>query len=1299
MANKITAPEMFDFKKPDEWEKWIRRFGRYRMACDLHRKSEEIQVNTLLYAMGDAADDVMTTFVFGDEGDRLKYDKVKEKFDQYFLVRRNVIYERAKFNQRTQADETAEEFITSLHCLAEHCNFGALKEEMIRDRIVVGVKDATLSEKMQLESTLTLEKAVKMARESESVKKQQEVIRSGQRSTSTEIDEIGAKFRAQLQKFPPKKRGGGVGARDKSNPSGCLRCGLSANHTRGNCPALNSVCHKCSKKGHYARVCMSQQVEEVVTEDQFSEDPDSSVFLGEIGVDSMHAHPWKADILVNGCPVSFKLDSGADVSVISEKTFGLLSIQEKLLPPDKKLYGPCKVPLFCKGKFTASLTHNLQCCADEIYVVPGLEQSLLGRRACSRLGTIARISGVDSKDSNYEKRFPSLFQGLGCMDGVYEIKLDESVTPFNLCTPRRIPIPLLPQVKKELERMEQMGVIEQVDQPTQWCSPIVVVPKRNGSVRICGDFVQLNKAVQREVHQMPTTEQTLAKLSGAKIMSKLDANSGFWQRKLGENSKLFTTFITPWGRYCFTRLPFGISSAPEHFQKAMQRILEGLDGVECQVDDILVFGETQEQHDKRLIAVLERLADANVTLNLEKCKFSTDKVEFLGHVIGKDGVQIDPTKVEAVAQMGEPTDIAQLRRFLGMVNQVGKYIPNLADMTKPLRDLLSKNNAWLWTGAQQEAFNAVKTALVSTPTLALYDPAKETRVSSDASSFGLGAVLTQAQEDGGWKPVAFISRALTPTEQRYAQVEKEALAVTWACERLSDYLIGKPFHIETDHKPLVPLLGSKNLNEMPPRIQRLRMRLLRFQYSISHVPGKSLTTADALSRAPINQEQQSGLQEEEIALYAHSVLSEIPASDRRLEEIRERQEEDEVCRQLTAYCQLGWPEKDRVPEALKGYWSERGEITLVRGLLLKASRVIIPSCMRIEILDRLHEGHQGITKCRSRAKMSVWWPGLSRQIEDMVQGCRKCAEHRSFRAEPLIPSVVPNRPWQIIGTDLLQLKGRTYLLVVDYFSRYIELALLSSSQTSQDVIQALKSMFARHGIPDSVRSDNGPQYSSAEFIKFAKEWGFASVTSSPKYPQSNGMAERAVQTAKYVLKKEDDPAKALLAYRSTPLENGYSPAELLFGRKIRSRVPIAAVELKPGWPDLSIVRGREEVRKQEQKAYFDSHHGARDQKKIPVGTEVWIRDMKVPATVTQEAETPRSYIVSSPRGTIRRNRKDLTPLYPSSPDLSKQGPSFPDSSKQIPEAIKLDVPAAACAAGATTTRSGRVVSAPRRLDL
>ena len=256
------------------------------------------------------------------------------------------------------------------------------------------------------------------------------------------------------------------------------------------------------------------------------------------------------------------------------------------------------------------------------------------------------------------------------------------------------------------------------------------------------------------------------------------------------------------------------------------------------MDDILVFGNSYEQHDERLEAVLRRLEEHGVTLNLEKCEFAKENVEFLGHVIGKDGIQADPSKVEAIKRMKAPSDVSDLRRFLGMVNQMGKYLSNLAQTSKPLRELLTKDSAWLWDTAQKEAFEEIKRQLISTPVLAIYDPQLETTVSADASSYGIGAVLTQKQSEGYWKPVAFISRALTSTEQRYAQIEKEALATTWACERLADYLVGKTFHVETDHKPLVPLLGSKNLDEMPPRIQRLRMRLLRFHFTISHVPGK-----------------------------------------------------------------------------------------------------------------------------------------------------------------------------------------------------------------------------------------------------------------------------------------------------------------------------------------------------------------------------------------------------------------------------------------------------------------------------
>ena len=525
------------------------------------------------------------------------------------------------------------------------------------------------------------------------------------------------------------------------------------------------------------------------------------------------------------------------------------------------------------------------------------------------------------------------------------------------------------------------------------------------------------------------------------------------------------------------------------------------------MDDILVFGDTYEQHDQRLEAVLKRIEDNGVTLNIEKCEFAKEKIQFLGHLIGKDGIEADPSKVEAITQMEAPTNISELRRFLGMVNQMGKYLPNLAQTSKPLRDLLSKDTAWMWDSAQKDAFETIKRQLVSTPVLAIYDPQLQTKVIADASSYGIGAVMVQKHLEGTWKPVAFISRALSSTEEKYAQIEKEALATTWACERLADYLIGKTFHIETDHKPLVPLLGTKNLDEMPPRIQRLRMRLLRFDFTISHVPGKELTTADALSRAP-SKSTSRVKQEEEIEVYVENILLQLPASDKRLEEIAAAQKEDPICRKLFEYCKEGWPDMiQKLPSLLSPYWSSRGEISQVQGLLLKGPRLIIPSSMRLEILDRIHDGHQGIVKCRRRTKDSVWWPGLGKQLEEMVTNCRKCIEHRKPNSEPMIPSAVPARPWQVLGTDLFSLNGRTYLLVVDYFSRFIEISILLVSQKSSETIRALKSIFARHGIPDILRSDNGPQFVSTEFDEFSKEYSFTHVTSSPKMPQANGEAE------------------------------------------------------------------------------------------------------------------------------------------------------------------------------------------------
>lgn len=356
------------------------------------------------------------------------------------------------------------------------------------------------------------------------------------------------------------------------------------------------------------------------------------------------------------------------------------------------------------------------------------------------------------------------------------------------------------------------------------------------------------------------------------------------------------------------------------------------------MDNVLIWGATETEHDENLTVVFEKLRAANVTLNAEKCQFRRPAIKFLGHLISNGKIAADPDKIQAISAMAPTRDKKELQSILGTLNFLARHIPNRSENLEPLHALLRKETPFYWGEAQQEAFSFIKRTLSAAPVLAIYDKSKPLIVSCDASSYGLGAVLLQLDENQVPHPISYISRTLSKAEQKYAQIKKELLAIAWACDKFDKYLVGLHFKIETDHKPLVLILSSKFLDDLSPRLQRLRMKLLRFSFEVSHTPGKDLITADLLSRKPVGSPQTSDKHiQKDLHAATISTIKRVPASARMMGRIRDAQKQSSVGKQLLQFIQQGWPKS--VPDELIEYSCHQGSLNVFQGLILFSQRL------------------------------------------------------------------------------------------------------------------------------------------------------------------------------------------------------------------------------------------------------------------------------------------------------------------------------------------------------------------------
>jgi hypothetical protein len=1160
-AKTIDMPKLSEFRQTtiSTFKAWQESFEGYLI---LSRAKHECDLQGRRHLLRSALDSTWQEFWTNGGLKVAPEDDVQDiihKMYAYLRLKRNALLDRHLFFQRNQSfSESVDEYHMKLEALLSQCNYGSkmnaeLHEEILRDRIISGLNSKEVQERL-LEKpleTLTLEKTLNIVRAAEVSKQGSKELND--ESVINKVTKMEGNFRRKYQKSSYRQE------KESSLGQKCLRCG--GQHAK-ECPAKQSSCNFCHKQGHWEKQCYLKR--NSVQQNEIEEDPKeiNTIHLFSLKLNRKFPAPTATILTTVGNttkPLRWLLDTGAEASIMSPNHLEVFG-KPQLKPVSCHVQVADGSRVKVLGKIIVTVEHRAIKKQIEVLVVTGPKQCIMSFTSLVDLNIIPKgwpknidVQAISmNKDMKNELVFPKEIENKELREELFKefaevfpedesieplrpmkgpemkIELSEDAKPFKRFKANTIPFHWQDSVKKQLEVMVKKCIIEPVPlgQVGDWVLAMVPVPKQGGSgePRITIDFVPLNKYVKRQGYPTRTPAEEISQIPGGMMwFTTLDSRHGYWQVPLAKESQHLTTFITPWGHFRFKRNAMGLINAGDEHNERGDKAIEGIPNVKKIVEDIIIYDMDYETHVRRVKEVLKRCKEHGITLSRKKAHIAQRKVDWCGYTLCREGYTVSQKLVEGLTKFPCPKNRTDVRSFCGLVQQFEALSPHLTDLMEPIRALLSPKVTFLWTEDQEKAFKDVIKELSSPRVLTFFRADANLRLETDAAQkTGFGFALWQEEPNGMWKLLRCGSRTVSSAESRYSVTESELTAVVSAIKKLRLYLRGKKFTLITDHKPLVPILNHKGLDEIEsPRIVRLKEKLSGFKFNTEWRQGVKHTVADVFSRYPVSTptcEDQEG--EKDIEDFAKEfAISAVKIVDPILDGIKEETFKDKIQCELKKAITEGFPQKNMNP-LLSDYYKLRDSLTVTDDLILFGTRIVVPQKLRKCVLQKLHAAHQGLERTLRRARQCVFWPGITNDINNIVRNCKQCEVHKaSQRKEPLLQDERPTRPGEAIAADLFSCEGREYLAITDKYSGWLDVSDFPGAINSLAVQKTFMEWFLTMGVPNRLTTDNGPQFKSEEFSYFCQEWGIEHDKSSPYHHISNGYGEAAVCSAKDMVRK------------------------------------------------------------------------------------------------------------------------------------------------------------------------------------